>query len=101
MNEDEKVIRENHKLLSLVEHPVWGVFVRIIEEDMRKLDSISTLVLSGSSRDDLVREIEVRYHTIEAIRQYVALAIEKSQVALQDIEEKKSDVINFIEPQHL
>jgi hypothetical protein len=95
---DEDIIRQNHKLLALVEHPVWGAFAKLIEEDMTKLDSISTLVLQGSSREDLAREIEVRYHTIEAIRQYVAIAIEKAELALAEIEETKSDIINIIEP---
>lgn len=94
---DEEIIKQNHKLLALVEHPVWGPFARLIEDDMTKLDSISTLILQGSSRDDLAREIEVRYHTIEAIRQYVAIAIEKAELALAEIDETKSDIINVNE----
>lgn len=95
--DDLEIIKQNHKLLALVEHPVWAVFVRMIEDDMTKLDSISSLILADKNRDELVREIEVRYHTMEAIRQYIGIAIEKAQAALQEIEETKSDIINVQE----
>jgi cell division FtsZ-interacting protein ZapD len=96
--EDSEILKRNAKLLSLTEHPVWGVFVSLVEEDMNKLDSITSLMLSDKSRDELVREVEVRYHTIEAIRQYIGIAIERSQAAIQEIEESKSDLITVIEP---
>ena len=96
--EDLEVIKTNNRLLALTEHPQWGVFVDIIEQDMNNLDSISSLMLAEKDRDALVREVEVRYHTIEAIRQYVALAIERAQTAQDEIEETKSDIINVVEP---
>lgn len=96
--EDSEILKQNAKLLSLTEHPVWGVFVSLVEEDMDKLDSITSLMLSDKSRDELVREVEVRYHTIEAIRQYIGIAIERSQTAIQEIEESKSNLITVIEP---
>ena len=79
--EDAEITKGNAKFLSLTEHPTWGVFVNMIESDMQKLDSISSLIMSEKNRDDLVREVEVRYHTIEAIRQYISVAIERASVA--------------------
>lgn len=98
----EDIQRTNHemKLLSLVEHPVWGEFVRMVDNDMKALDTISSLYM-GQSRDELLREIEVRYHTIQKVREYISITVERAQNAIQDVEESKNDVVHVAEPQHL
>jgi len=98
MNEDIEITKQNHKLLALTESPVWGTFVKMVDEDMNKLDSISSLTMGDGDRDALVREVEVRYHTIEAMRQYVALTIDRANTAQEEIEETKSDIINVVAP---
>lgn len=100
MNEDLKNTTHEMKLLSLVEHPVWGEFVRMVDEDMKALDTISGLYIQ-QSRGELLREIEVRYHTIQKVREYVSVTIERAQNAIRDVEESKNDVVNVMEPQHL
>lgn len=94
MMTDEEITKQNHKLLSLTEHPVWGTFVQIVKEDLDALDSISTLIVGGKDRDELVREVEVRYHTREKLISYINSAIERSNIALDEQEESKDDIIN-------
>lgn len=98
----EDIQRTNHemKLLALTEHPAWGEFVRMVDNDMRALDTISGLYIQ-QNRDELLREIEVRYHTIQKVREYVAVTIERAQNAIQDVEGSKNDVVHVAEPQHL
>ena len=98
INEDLEITKINHKLLALTEHPVWGEFVKIVSADMNELDSISSLILAGGDRDALVREVEVRYHTIEKIKNYLVSTIDRAETALEDKEEVKSDIINVVEP---
>ena len=95
--EDLKVTTENNKLLSLTESPIWGTFVKMVEHDMEALDSLSNLYIDKKDREELVREVEVRYHTIAAIREYIAVTIERAQTAQEETEEDKSDVINVVE----
>lgn len=101
MEEEIKGLNEDAKLLGLSEHPVWGVFVQMVDEDLKRLDTISSLFVGETDRDALVREIEIRYHTIERVRSYVNETISRANDALQEQEESKSDVVNVVEPQHL
>lgn len=99
--EDLEVSSQNNKLLALVEHPVWAVFVQIVDEDMEALDTISSLYMENRSEGDLLREVQVRYHTISKVRDYIASAIEKAEDVVKELEESKSDIINITEPHHL
>lgn len=94
MKQDLEITASNAKLLSLIEHPVWSEFVRIVDEDMKMLDNISSLYVEAK-RDELIREIEVRYHVIHKIRDYIASTIERAETALKDQEDYKSDVVTF------
>lgn len=84
--EDIQITKENHQLLSLTEHPTWGVFVRLVEADMKELDQISTLVIEAK-REDLTREIEIRYHTILKIRSYINETILRAESAIGEQQE--------------
>jgi len=95
--EDIEITKQNHKLLSLVEHPVWGTFTSLIKKDLEALDSISTLIPQSKNREELLREVEVRYHTIEMVRGIILSTIERANNAQMDIEENKSDIINYVE----
>lgn len=89
--EDTQTTRENHQLLALTEHPTWGVFVRMVEEDMKALDMISTLFVE-KNQEELLREIEVRYHTILKIRSYINETVIRAESALDEHKEK-NDII--------
>lgn len=91
--EDAKVTSDNVKLHSLTEHPVWGVFVRMLTEDLIALDSITSLDISNLDRDALAREVEVRYHTIKAIETQIATTIERANTAKLDIIEGGENII--------
>lgn len=90
--EDIKITEQNVKFLGLTEHPVWGIFVRMVDEDIKKLDNISDLVID-QDRDDLIREIEVRYHTIEKLRGYIGTVISRAEEAKKDIETADNPII--------
>lgn len=92
--EDEKLMAENAKLLALTEHPVWGAFCRMVADDMNQLDSITSLVLEDMNREELAREVDVRYHTIEAVKSYLNRTIERANAAQEDLEESKSDFVH-------
>jgi hypothetical protein len=98
---DAEITAESNKLLALIEHPHWGVFVRIVDEDLKVLDNISSLVLEGRDRNELIREVEVRYHTIDKIRDFIASAITRAEDAKDEMQESKSEIINITEPHHL
>jgi hypothetical protein len=93
--EDLRISAENQKILALVESPVWSAFVKIIDEDLKTLDNISSLYIENQSRDDLVREIEVRYHTIIKVRSYINQMIERAEQAVRDTQIDKSDIVTF------
>ena len=96
--EDIEITKQNHKLLSLVEHPVWGTFTSLIKEELDALDSISSLIPRDKNREELIREVEVRYHTMEMVRGIILSTIERANTAQIEIEESKSDIINVVEP---
>lgn len=95
--EDIKTTKENHLLLALTEHPTWGVFVGMVARDMEALDKISSLILEGKSPEEITREVMLRYQTRESIIKYINDTIDRSENALQEIEEKKDDIINVRE----
>lgn len=91
--EDAIVTTQNLKLHSLTEHPVWGVFVKMVQEELVALDSISSLDVENLSRDALAREVEVRYHTIQAVENRIATTIERANTAKQDIAEEADEIV--------
>ena len=91
--EDAKITSDNIKLHSLTEHPVWGVFVKMLVEDLNALDSITSLDVANLDRDALAREVEVRYHTIKAIETQIATTIERANTAKLDIIEESETII--------
>ena len=94
--EDAKISSEDQRLLALTEHPIWGAFVRMVEEDMNRLDTISSLVLDGSkSKEQIADEVLLRYQTRDAIISYVNQTIERAEQALTENQEIKSDIIKF------
>lgn len=93
MNEDLELIAQDNKLLALIEHPVWAVFVKIVDEDMKALDTISSLVPAEKNRDELIREIEIRYHTIDRVRTFIYSAIDRANRAIEEIEKQSKDSI--------
>lgn len=95
--EDVQTTRENHQLLSLTEHPTWGVFVRLVNEDLQALDSISSIFVE-KNREELMREIEVRYHTILKIRSYINDAVLRAESALDEEKEKYDIIKHHTEP---
>lgn len=95
--EDVQTTRENHQLLALTEHPTWGVFVRLVNEDLQALDSISSIFVE-KNREELMREIEVRYHTILKIRSYINDAVLRAESALDEEKEKYDIIKHHTEP---
>lgn len=93
--EDRRTTAENHKLLALTESPVWTVFVRIVDEDMKRLDNISSLVMDGKTKEQIADEVMLRYQTREAVISYVNQTIERAEATLVENQEQKSDIIKF------
>lgn len=91
--EDAKITTENIKLLSLSEHPVWGTFVKMVAGDMLALDSISSLDMENKSRDEIAREVEIRYHTIKAVESALVTAIERANTAKEEAIEESDSII--------
>ena len=91
--EDIKTTKENHRLLALTEHPTWGVFVRMVEEDLNQLDKISSLVVEGKTPEELAREVLLRYQTRETVITYINNTITRAESALDERQEEKSDII--------
>lgn len=95
--DDIQITKENAQLLSLTEHPVWKVFVQMVQKDMDNLDKISSLVFDGKSPEDITREVMLRYQTRESVITYINEVIYRAQAALHDLDETKHDIINVRE----
>lgn len=93
--EDIRTTAENHKLLALTETPVWSVFVRMVDEDMKRLDNISSLVLDGKTKDQIADEVMLRYQTRESVINYINETIERAEMALTENQEPRSDIVKF------
>lgn len=95
--EDVKITKENHQLLALIERPEWRVFVDMVDRDMQELDRISSLIFDGKTPEDITREVMLRFQTRESVIKYINDTITRAETALQEIEEKREEVINVRE----
>lgn len=92
--EDVQTTRENHQMLSLTEHPLWGVFVRMADEDLKQLDKISSLVVEGKTKEQIADEVLLRYQTRETVISYINNTILRAESALQEVTEQSYVIIN-------